>query len=114
MKPRIKRVSYNLLGVDSATAPSYWASFLINGDASGMSDDEIAACEAWLKYLQPGPVCPDVPLVVGERHFSVVSCEDDGERYARFNGLLTQVTTYILHELEVSAIEYEDGSTVRE
>lgn len=31
------------------TAPSYWASYLINGDDSGMDEGEIAACEAWLE-----------------------------------------------------------------
>jgi hypothetical protein len=31
------------------TAPSNWASYLINDDASGMDDNEIAACDAWLK-----------------------------------------------------------------
>jgi len=34
--------------VKTATAPSHWASYLINGDASGMNDSEIAACDAWL------------------------------------------------------------------
>ena len=29
-------------------APSYWASYLINGDASGLEDDEQRACDAWL------------------------------------------------------------------
>jgi hypothetical protein len=30
------------------TAPSFWASYLINGDASGISDDERVACDTWL------------------------------------------------------------------
>jgi hypothetical protein len=32
------------------TAPSYWASYLINDDASGMDDEEIKACDTWLKF----------------------------------------------------------------
>ena len=27
---------------------AYWASYLINGDASGLSDSELATCDAWL------------------------------------------------------------------
>ena len=46
-----------------ATAPSCWASYLINGDASGLSVDEIAACDAWIKREDCG-----LP----------VDCEDDG------------------------------------
>ncbi len=30
------------------TAPSAWASYLTNGDASGIDDDERKACDAWL------------------------------------------------------------------
>jgi hypothetical protein len=26
---------------------AYWAPYLINGDASGLNDDEIAWCDAW-------------------------------------------------------------------
>jgi hypothetical protein len=32
------------------TAPSNWASYLINGDASGLPVDERAACDAWLAH----------------------------------------------------------------
>lgn len=30
------------------TAPSAWASYLINNDASGMDDSDKAQCDAWL------------------------------------------------------------------
>jgi hypothetical protein len=46
-----------------ATAPSYWASYLINGDCSGMEDHEVKACDAWIKRMGMG---------------SPVSCEDAG------------------------------------
>lgn len=31
-----------------ATAPSHWASYLINGDASGLSDDDERQADAWI------------------------------------------------------------------
>lgn len=49
----------------TATAPSYWASYLINGDASGMDDGEIARADAFAAWL-----CGDI-----------VDCEDDGFRH---------------------------------
>lgn len=30
------------------TAPAYWSSYLVNGDASGLSADEKAQADAWL------------------------------------------------------------------
>lgn len=30
------------------TLPAYWASYLINGDASGMSREDLIACNDWL------------------------------------------------------------------
>jgi hypothetical protein len=30
---------------------AYWASYLINGDASGMTDEEIALAETWLERV---------------------------------------------------------------
>ena len=29
-------------------APSCWASYLINGDASGIDAEDVAACDAWV------------------------------------------------------------------
>lgn len=31
------------------TAPSHWASYLINGDASGLEDCDINECDRWLR-----------------------------------------------------------------
>jgi hypothetical protein len=36
---------------DIVTLPAYWASALVNGDTSGMDDDEIADMEAQLDGL---------------------------------------------------------------
>lgn len=39
------------------TAPSAWASYLINGDASGIDAADIAAVEAWLEREGLGLPC---------------------------------------------------------
>lgn len=44
----------------TGTAPSHWAVYFINGDASGMEDDEIAAADAFAEWLGG----------------NIVSCED--------------------------------------
>ena len=36
------------------TLPEYWASALINGDYSGLAEEEAAALEAWLEDEKPG------------------------------------------------------------
>ncbi len=48
----------------TATAPSAWASYLINGDATGIGDAEQAECDAWIAGYCDG--C------------APVSCEDAG------------------------------------
>ncbi len=45
------------------TAPSCWASYLINGDSSGISDDDVSQCDAWVDSIG---------------HGSPVSCEEAG------------------------------------
>lgn len=42
-------------------APSFWASYLINGDSSGLDEIELAVIDAWLSRLNCGlPVtCED-------------------------------------------------------
>jgi hypothetical protein len=46
---------------DSYIAPSCWASYLINDDASGLEDADIAECDAWVESVGLGaPVgCED-------------------------------------------------------
>lgn len=36
------------------TLPAHWAGYLINGDATGLSDEEQAECDAWLARERPG------------------------------------------------------------
>jgi hypothetical protein len=55
---------------DTVEAPAYWACYLINGDASGMEDDEIAECDRWCESL-------------GE--WSIVGCpSEESEHFGRF------------------------------
>jgi hypothetical protein len=49
-----------------ATAPSHWAPYFINGDASGLYEDERVAADAFLERMAMG---------------SPVSCEDAGFRH---------------------------------
>lgn len=46
---------------ETYTLPAYWASYLINGDASGIEDSEQAQADAFLaKHNLPSPVsCSD-------------------------------------------------------
>lgn len=48
---------------ETATAPSAWASYLINGDSSGLLSTEVRCADAWIARLGWG---------------SPVSCEDAG------------------------------------
>ncbi|UUV43175.1 hypothetical protein RCCWILLIS_3 [Rhodobacter phage RcCWillis] len=49
--------------VETATAPSAWASYLINGDDSGLDDGESATVDAWVARMGWG---------------APVSCDDAG------------------------------------
>lgn len=46
--------------VVSGTAPSHWAPYFINGDAEGLSADDIAQADAFAEWLGGVPVtCED-------------------------------------------------------
>jgi len=48
-KPVLEKVTYTL--------PSYWASYLINGDSSGISDKDKAECDSFIARMElPAPV----------------------------------------------------------
>lgn len=55
------------MNFETVTAPAYWASYLVNGDASGISGDEQARADAWRKR---------------EGVLNVVSCADES-RFTR-------------------------------
>jgi len=42
-----------MIEVDEATGAAHWASYLVNGDASGLSAEERALCDAWQEKLKP-------------------------------------------------------------
>lgn len=41
--------------VETYTLPAYWAPALINGDETGMEEDDIKDLEDWLERVNPGP-----------------------------------------------------------
>ena len=59
--------------------PGYWASYLINGDASGLTELELEEVDAWLDNHPEYGGC--------------LSIEGEPELH-RFNGLLTEVMEY--------------------
>lgn len=95
--------------------PSYWASYLINGDGSGLEDSEIAQADAFLaSHNLPGPVsCEEVGFCHSNDAGTLAGdCEDYTfllrvVRYrknsieAKLDSLLPQFPSYdvIAHEL---------------
>lgn len=57
MKTKIETVTYKL--------PAHWASYLINGDASGLEDGEQAVIDAWMVKEGNPHICD-----CGESYFS--------------------------------------------
>lgn len=65
------------------TAPSSWASFLINGDASGLSDHEASQADNWLmdnKLPYPSG-CEDAGFIYCHDAFSHCGVGADCQRY---------------------------------
>ena len=54
------------LKVDAATGSAYWASYLINGDSSGLEPGEVELCDAWQARIAPAYVV----CTQGESYFS--------------------------------------------
>lgn len=44
----------NHIRIFTATAPAHWASYLVNGDASGIDEADIAAADTFLDYCLAG------------------------------------------------------------
>lgn len=42
-----------VIEVTLITGPAYWASALVNGDTSGMDEEEITLMNAWLEHHKP-------------------------------------------------------------
>lgn len=79
------------LKVETITGVAYWASYLVNGDATGMEDSEIALCDKWCDSIAP---------------YYVISVEDDSERFTWSGHLYgsdcagVTVCDYICHSVE--------------
>lgn len=69
---------------DEFDAPAHWASAFINGDCSGLSDEDQAEFDAW---------CEANPELC-----NVVDCTEEAH-IGRFAGLLTELLTYTCHIL---------------
>jgi hypothetical protein len=74
--------------VDTITAPFRWASYLINGDDSGLDDAEAAACVDWRRSMAPWYVVADVE---GTERFTWAYRLYGGDTAAGF------VVDYIIH-----------------
>jgi hypothetical protein len=62
--------------VDTYSLPAYWASFLVNGDASGLDDVELGIIKKWM----------DVAGVKG----ACLSCSDEPE-FRRYHSAYPEV-----------------------
>lgn len=74
------------MAIETTTADglAYWASYLVNGDATGFaSDRDQREADAWLRLLTADGWC-------------VVGVQEGSERLTRFGGLLSDVVTYEL------------------
>lgn len=74
--------------VDTAEAPEYWASYLVNGDDSSLDEEEIRLADKWLESIAPYRVVS----VQGEPHFT--------HSYNRFDPRYKSgsVVEYVLHK----------------
>ena len=74
--------------IETFTLPAQWASFLINGDVSGLTDDEVAEIDAMF----------DETVKQGYIRFEVLSCDEEPyfTRYIDFlpRGPLREVLAY--------------------
>jgi hypothetical protein len=67
----------------TATAPDAWASYLINGDASGITDEDQVQCDAWIAALGlGGPVtCEDAGFIRYHDAYAHCPLAADCQRY---------------------------------
>jgi hypothetical protein len=69
------------------TAPSAWASYLINGDASGIEDAEQAQADAWIEHVGMGsPVgCEDAGFIHHHDARQFAHCAADCQTYTFYD-----------------------------
>jgi hypothetical protein len=69
--------------IEEVTLPAHWASALVNGDESGLEDEDCKAIDAWVR---------------SDPHLRVVSCADEST-LEEFDGLLTECLVYQAHRI---------------
>lgn len=78
-----------MLSTYTFEAPAHWASAFINGDASGLSDEDCAELEEWAARHEHGHSGAGMP--------DVLDCSDS-PYYGFFHGLMTELCTYTARE----------------
>jgi hypothetical protein len=65
-----------MLNITKLIAPSAWACYLINGDASGIDESDVKAADAWVEFVGMGsPVsCEDYGFCGATRHDASQFC----------------------------------------
>ena len=69
--------------IETRTAPSAWASYLINGDASSLDEQDIVDCDHWMALEKLGiPVsCEDAGFMKYHDAFHVIKVSADCQEY---------------------------------
>lgn len=70
-------------------APSYWASYLIFGDDSGLSQEEREACDGWIASL------PNICCVLDAEPYGFAKMHDA----FKFMPYAAECSTYTFHRL---------------
>jgi len=70
------------------TAPSAWASYLINGDASGVDDADIAAADAFQEQFGTPVDCEDAGFIKYHDAYHLMPLAGDCQRYTFSTGTL--------------------------
>jgi hypothetical protein len=66
------------------TAPACWASYLINGDASGIDDDDIAAADVFAEQYGMPVDCEDAGFIHHHDAYHIMPLGADCQRYTFF------------------------------
>lgn len=98
---------------DTYQAPEVWASYLINGDASGIDSEDVAECDAWRKSIAPWRVADVARAEDGEpqQAWFAWNCQRFSRRYSGCNLL-----DYVVHKPARAApeldVDLDDQGTI--
>jgi len=82
VKLTAEQTSTSRMTTFTATAPSAWASFLINGDASGIEADELRAAQEFADWNGGTPVsCEDAGFIKYHDAYDFVGLAADCQTY---------------------------------